>query len=195
VTIHDHGNDVDNDLENDVEFGRLEPGPEGRWILRFTRQLPHAPEKVWRALTEPEHLTKWFPSDIEGERAAGAMLRFVFREGEGATMDGEMLAFDPPSLMEMRWGDELLRFELHAEGNGSVLEFTNVFDELGKAARDAAGWHACFDLLAFDVDGREPPWPSNERWKQVRGDYQERLGPEASTIGPPEEWQEVYGDS
>ena len=55
-------------------------------------------------------------------------------EGEGPTMDGEMLAFDPPSLMEMRWGDELLRFELRSEGDGSVLEFTNVFDELGKAA-------------------------------------------------------------
>lgn len=187
MTMHDHG--------NDVEYGRLEPGPEGRWTLRFTRQLPHSPGKVWRALTEPEHLAKWFPSDIEGERAAGAKLRFVFREGEGPTMDGEMLAFDPPSLMEMRWGDELLRFELRAEGDGSVLEFTNVFDELGKAARDAAGWHACLDLLAFDVDGREPPWPSNERWKHVEGDYRERLGPEASTIGPPEEWQEVYGDS
>ena len=98
MTTHDHGSDVGDDLD----YGRLEQGSEGRWILRLTRQLPHAPEKVWRALTEPEHLMNWFPSDIEGERAEGAKLRFVFREGEGPTMDGEMLAFDPPSLMEMR---------------------------------------------------------------------------------------------
>jgi uncharacterized protein YndB with AHSA1/START domain len=184
VTIHD----------DDLDYGRLERAGDGRWTLRFTRTLPHPPKKVWRALTEPEHLAKWFPSDIEGERATGAKLRFVFREGEAPPMDGEMVAFEPPSLLEMRWGDETLRFELRAEGDGSVLEFTNVFDEIGKAARDAAGWHACLDLLRFDVDGREPPWPSNERWKHVQGDYQERLGPEASTIGPPQEWRDVYGD-
>ena len=129
-------------------YGRLEQGTEAAGCCGSRGSYPIR-RKVWRALTEPEHLKKWFPSDIEGERAAGAKLRFVFREGEGPTMDGEMLAFDPPSLMEMRWGDEILRFELRPEGDGSVLEFTNIFDELGKAARDAAGWHACLDLLAL----------------------------------------------
>ena len=28
----------------------------GRWRLRFTRELAHPQEKVWRAITEPEHL-------------------------------------------------------------------------------------------------------------------------------------------
>ena len=150
---------------------------------------------MWRALTEPEHLAAWFPTDIEGERAAGAGLQFVFRDGEGPTMDGEMLAFDPPSLLEMRWGDELLRFELTADGDGTVLAFTNTFEELGKAARDAAGWHARLDILAFDVDGRSAPWTANERWGQVHRSYQQRLGPDASTIGPPAASEQVYGDS
>jgi uncharacterized protein YndB with AHSA1/START domain len=195
--MHDGEHEIGPRKVDDRDYGLLEPGPEDRWSLRFTRQLPHRPEKVWRALTEPQHLGKWFPTDIEGDRSAGAKLRFVFREGEGPTMDGEMLAFDPPKVLEMRWGEELLRFELRPDGDRgerTVLEFTNVFDELGKAARDAAGWHACMDLLAYDVDGREPPWPSNERWKHVQGEYQERLGPEASVIGPPEEWKEVYGE-
>ena len=43
-----------------------------RFQLRFTRKLPHPPEKVWRALTEPKHLAAWFPTDVEGERAPGA---------------------------------------------------------------------------------------------------------------------------
>jgi hypothetical protein len=51
---------------------------DGRWRLRFTRHLRHPPAKVWRALTEPEHLGAWFPAAIEGERAAGARLRFAF---------------------------------------------------------------------------------------------------------------------
>src|SRR5207247_6173143 len=28
----------------------------GRWRLRFTRELAHPQEKVWRAITEPKHM-------------------------------------------------------------------------------------------------------------------------------------------
>ena len=159
---------------------------EDRWQLRFTRTLPHPPEKVWRALTEAEHLAAWFPAEIHGERAAGASLRFVFSEGEGPPSDGEMIVFDPPSLLEFRWGDELLRFELEAREGETFLTFLNTFDELGKAARDAAGWHACLDLLGYHLDGEEPPWTSMERWEEVHRWYVEALGPEATTIGPPD---------
>ncbi len=157
----------------------------GRWRLRFVRSLPHPPEKVWRALTEPEHVSAWFPADIEGERRAGAPLRFVFREGEGPTADGEMLTFDPPSTLAFRWGRELLRFELEPEGEGCRLTFVNVFDELGKAARDAAGWHVCLDVLAYHLEGDKPPWEPMDRWREVHAGYVERMGPEAATIGPP----------
>ena len=58
--------------------------------------------------------------------------------------------------------------------------------EVGKAARDAAGWHACLDILGHHLAGEKPPWSPVERWDQVHAQYVERLGPEASTIGPPE---------
>lgn len=174
------------------DFGELERrGTE--LVLRFSRRLPHAPEKVWRALTEPDHLAAWFPTTIDGERAAGARLRFAFRESEGMDMDGEMLAFDPPKLMELRWGEDILRFALRAEGEGSVLDFTDTFEEIGRAARDAAGWHACLDVLGYEIDGQKSPWLPVERWSHVHGTYQERLGPEASTLGPPEDWERVHG--
>jgi len=158
----------------------------GRWRLRFTRRLPHPPEKVWRALTEPEHLAAWFPTTIEGERAAGARLRFAHRDGAAPPIEGEMLACDPPSVLEMRWGGgETLRFELRPEPGGCVLTFVNTFDELGRAARDGAGWHACLDVLGFHLDGERPPWSPGERWQEVHPSYVERLGPEAAAIGPP----------
>ena len=159
---------------------------DDRWQLRFTRTLSHAPEKVWRALTEADHLAAWFPAEMHGERAAGARLTFVFSDGEGPTTEGEMIAFDPPSLLEYRWGGETLRFELEREGDGTVLTFVNSFDELGKAARDAAGWHACLDVLGHHLDGQEPPWRPMDRWEEVHAVYVEEFGPEAATIGPPD---------
>jgi uncharacterized protein YndB with AHSA1/START domain len=158
---------------------------DGRWRLTFTRRLRHSPEKVWRALTEPEQLLAWFPTDIEGERAPGAALRFRFRDGDAPAIDGEMIVFDPPSVLEFRWGnDETLRFELEPDAEGCLLTFVNTFDELGKAARDAAGWHACLDLLGYHLSGEPAPWTPQERWQEVHSSYVEHLGSEAAAIGP-----------
>jgi uncharacterized protein YndB with AHSA1/START domain len=162
--------------------GHLERLDGGRWQLRFERTLPHPPEKVWRALTEPEHLEHWFPTTIEGERAAGAPLRFSFRNDEAPAFEGEMLRYEPPSVLELRWGEDVLRLELRPEGDGTVLTLLDTLDDRGKGARDAAGWHVCLDNLAAHLRGEE----AQTAWQDVHADYVERFGPEAARIGPPQ---------
>jgi uncharacterized protein YndB with AHSA1/START domain len=160
---------------------------DGRWRLRFTRRLPHPPERVWRALTEPEHLRAWFPTDVIGERVPGARLRFEFRQGEGPAFHGELLVFEPPATLEFTWGGDRLRFELTPDGGGGcVLVLLDTLDEHGRAARDAAGWHECLDVLERHLAGRAPDWAQGERGAEVHPRYVERFGPEAATIGPPE---------
>jgi uncharacterized protein YndB with AHSA1/START domain len=175
---------MDDNASDPRHLGRM-GHRDGRVTVDFRRRFPHPASTLWRALTEPEHLAAWFPTTIEGERAAGAPLQFVFRGDEAAPFDGEMLAFDPPRVMELRWGDDVLRFEIEALGGASVLTLTVTFEELGKVARDGAGWHACLDLLGCEVAGQVAPWTSAERWKEVHDTYVERFGAEASTIGPP----------
>jgi uncharacterized protein YndB with AHSA1/START domain len=163
--------------------GSLESAGE-RWRLRFTRRLAHAPEKVWRALTEPEHLAAWFPQRIEGQWIVGAPLRFISQYGD---FDGEVLAYQPPSLLEFRWGTDIIRLEVAPESQGSILTLLDTFAEQGKAARDAAGWHVCLDALEQHLAGEKPSWAPGERWQAVHGRYVERFGPEGATIGPPKE--------
>jgi uncharacterized protein YndB with AHSA1/START domain len=167
-----------------------------RWQLRFTRTLRHPPEKVWRALTEDEHVAAWFPTTIEGERTAGAELTFRHREVDLEPMTGELLAFEPPSLLEMIWGEDRLRFELSPDGDGTRLGLTATMGELGKAARDGTGWHLCLDNLARSLAGVRPPGPSaGDEWRELNRAYVARFGPEASTLGPPEEWEDLHGEA
>src|SRR3954451_22776016 len=155
--------------------------------LRFTRRLAHAPEKVWRALTEPEHLKAWFPDTIVvDEWTVGAPLRFEHAPVPEGGFDGEALAVEPQRLLEFRWGTDVIRFELEPDADGTRLTLLDTIDELGKAARDAAGWHTCLDQLEHHLDGSAPPWSPSDRWKQVRPAYVDELGPEAAAIGPPE---------
>src|SRR5438270_1457200 len=159
------------------DYGTLEKG-DTRHTLRFTRRLAHAPDKVWRALTEADHLAKWFPSTIEGEFTPGSKLLFTFKDFDGPPLEGEMLGCEPPRLLEFMWGEDALRFELAPDGEGTILRFSDTIEEVGKAARDGAGWHACLDMLDEALAGGDPKASSGDRWQDVNAEYKRRLGPE-----------------
>jgi uncharacterized protein YndB with AHSA1/START domain len=150
--------------------------------LTFTRHFAHPIDKVWRAVTEPEHLKVWFPHEIVGERRPGASLRFLSTGGDG--FDGEMVAFDPPSVIEFMWGIDRIHIELHPDGDGTRFTLVDTFNELGKAARDGAGWHECITRLERDLDGAAPgEW--GDEWRAVHPLYVEHFGADAAMIGPP----------
>lgn len=67
--------------------------------LSFECDLPDPPEKVWRALTEPELLAAWLmPNDIKAE--AGS--RFAFA-GSDAPIECEVLEAEPGRLLRYSW--------------------------------------------------------------------------------------------
>ena len=116
---------------------------------------------------------------------AGARLRFVSDLMPEGDFGGELLVYDLPRTLEMRWGTDILRFELVVDGDGTLLTLTDTIEERGTAARTGAGWHTCLDTLAHALAGQAPPWTGEQRWRQVHPSYVSRCGPEAATIGPP----------
>jgi uncharacterized protein YndB with AHSA1/START domain len=160
---------------------------DGKPTIRFTRRLSHSPERVWRALTEPDELKKWFPDTIVVESwEPGATLHFKPAPDVADAFEGEVLQADPPRVLEFRWGTDVIRFELEPDGDGgTTLTLKDTIDQVGKAARDGAGWHVCLDGLEHALDGTEPEWSMQDRWREVHPAYVSEMGPHASTIGPP----------
>ena len=90
--------------------------------------LPHPPEKVWRALTVPELLGAWLmPNDIrpvEGERFA------LHEDGPaGDRIDCEVLEAEPCRRLRYSWRDgeardnamtSVVTFELSRDGEGGT---------------------------------------------------------------------------
>ncbi|WCB96742.1 hypothetical protein DSM104299_05508 [Baekduia alba] len=134
----------------------LHHGPD-RSTLRFERRLRHAPERVWRAITDPDELRAWFPADVVYEPRAGGSMQFDFGGMHGQDVwPGEVLAFDPPRVFAFLWGTDELRFELTGDGAATTLVFTHTFvHEPGKPARDAAGWESCWESFDALLAGRD----------------------------------------
>jgi len=120
---------------------------EGRPALRFERRLDHSVERVWRAVTEPAELARWFVSEVPWTPAAGEVF-----EAEGET--GRITELRPPNLIAWTWGVERYSFELAPDGDGCILVFTHVFNpELGPAWQHAAGWETYLSRLDAHLAG------------------------------------------
>ncbi|MET9029652.1 SRPBCC family protein [Nocardia sp. NPDC004168] len=133
---------------------------DGAPTLRFERRLAHPPEKVWRAISDPSQMSAWFPAAVTTEPRPGAAMRFTFAdapETADSMSHGEVLEFDPPKVYMFRWNRDVLRFELVADGDATLLIFTHVLGggpgaRLG-AARSAVGWDRCLAALTAALDG------------------------------------------
>jgi uncharacterized protein YndB with AHSA1/START domain len=163
--------------------GTLEPAGDS-WRIVFVRQLGHPADKVWRAVTQLPHLKAWFPQPISGEFVAGGQLTFHAGLAGVGDFHGIVLAAEPPRLLEFTWGEDTLRIVIEPDGGGCVLTFSDTITDLGKAARDGAGWHVCLDGLEADLDGAPAP-TMPDSWQAIHPSYVSEFGPAASTIGPP----------
>jgi uncharacterized protein YndB with AHSA1/START domain len=132
--------------------------------LGITRHYAVAPEKVWRAWTEPQALSRWFgPGEtdsvtrIELDVRAGGRYHVAFRtqDGEEHDVSGVYQEVIPHRKLSFTWAWKstpdrvsLVTIELMPDGTGCELRFRHdrFFDQ---AAADShrRGWTATFDKL------------------------------------------------
>jgi uncharacterized protein YndB with AHSA1/START domain len=153
------------------------------WTLVLVRELRHPPEKVWRALTDPEHLRQWAPFDAEHSLTAVGPVKLT-TVGAPTPMVSESTVkrADEPHLLEHTWGHFQMRWELEPLGGGTRLTlWHNIVRDY--IAMGAAGWHICFDvldhMLAGDPLGRicGPDAMKIGGWQRLHAEYAKELAP------------------
>jgi hypothetical protein len=104
--------------------------------------------------------------------------------------EGTVVAYAPPRLLAYTWGEDELRWELCPHEDGCLLRLTHSFDDRFKAARDAAGWHICLDVLERSVRSPRPTRAAEEPrlpgdWKALNSEYERRFGIAPAQATPP----------
>ena len=153
------------------------------WTLVLVRQLRHSPEKVWRALTDPAQLHEWAPFDAD--RNMGIAGSTVKLNAVGAptpfTSETRIKRADEPKVLEYRWGDGDLRWELEDFGGGTRLTLWHNIDRR-YISMGAAGWHICLDVLDHALGGTPlgrilgPAAMKFEGWQRLNADYAKQFG-------------------
>jgi len=118
------------------------------WTLILVRELRHAPEKVWQALTDPAHLREWAPFDADGNMGKPGSTVKLTTLGAPTLQATEttITRADAPKLLEYNWGGQHIRWELEPFGSGTRLTLWHNIDRR-YISMGAAGWHICFDVL------------------------------------------------
>lgn len=119
---------------------------DGRPALRFERRLAHPVERVWRAVSDPSELERWFPAAVAWTPAAGEQL-------EAYGMTGEVTEAEAPYRLAWTFNGEAYSFDLAEDGGGCRLVFMHIFDDRASAAQTAAGWETYFLRLGPLLEG------------------------------------------
>jgi uncharacterized protein YndB with AHSA1/START domain len=171
---------------------RYVPGPaagaevhkEGeKWTLVLVREFRHPPARVWEALTDPAHLSKWAPFDADRNLGTvGPVKLSTVGAPTPLVSETHVRRADAPRALEYGWGGNDIRWELEPlEGGGTRLRLWHNIDR-GYISWGAAGWHICFDvlerLLAGQPIGRMvgPEAMKFDGWRRLKDEYARQFG-------------------
>ena len=161
-----------------------------RWTLILVRELRHPAELVWEALTDPAHLAEWAPFDADRSLGvAGPVKLTLVSAPKPQVFDTTVKRAEPPHLLEYRWGESDLRWQLEPTATGTRLTLWHNIDRR-YIAWGAAGWHICFDVLDHLLSGiplgRIVGGEAVKfEWQRLNGEYAEQFGVEAPKWSPP----------
>ena len=122
--------------------------------ISFEFDLPHAPEKVWRALTEPELLAEWLLPAIGFELAPNAAFTFKTQAYPGwdGTVNCRFLEIEPMRKLSYTWTVPFL---------DTVVTFT--------LTPTALGTHLGLVQSGFTPDQKRESGGARYGWKMMGG--------------------------
>jgi uncharacterized protein YndB with AHSA1/START domain len=148
-----------------------------KWTLILVRELRHAPEKVWQAITDPAHLREWAPFEADGSLGTVGSAVTLTWVGTGRPQATTVTRAEAPEVLE--FGD--IRWELEALGGGTRLTLWHNIDRRF-ISWGAAGWHICFDvldrLLSGNPVGRIAGGDAVQfgGWQRLKAEYAKQFG-------------------
>jgi uncharacterized protein YndB with AHSA1/START domain len=141
-----------------------DPSTETRSVV-VEREIPHPPEKIWRALTQPHLIAEWL---MQNDFKPAVGHRFNLRGDWGGVLDCEVLAIEPNRTLSYTWNfaHDDAAFDLK-----SVVTFT--------LAPTRSGTHLRMEQVGFGPEQKQAFGGAKAGWQQFFGKLEQVLAREA----------------
>ncbi|MEV4255815.1 SRPBCC domain-containing protein [Spirillospora sp. NPDC049652] len=129
----------------------------GAPTLRFEHDYGHAPDRVWRAVTDGERHSEWFGFPVVIEPVEGG--RFSVTFSPDMVEEGKVLEVDEPHRFAYTGRGDVYRWNITPDGDGSRVVLENEMGDPDHMPYSAAGFHLALDKMEDLLDreaGREP---------------------------------------
>jgi len=142
--------------------------------LVFERRFAAPPDRVWRALTEPDEVRAWL-AKTELELRPGGSIVLTF-ENSPSVMRGTVTEVVEGRVLEYTWHEgrdteSVVRFAIEPDGDGSRLTLTHTFEQIVDLSGFGAGWHHHLELLESRVAGSGREW-DDARYTELKRHYE-----------------------
>jgi uncharacterized protein YndB with AHSA1/START domain len=125
------------------------------------REMPHPPEKLWRALTQPHLIAEWL---MKNDFAPVVGHRFNLRGEWGGVLDCEVLVVEPNKELAYTWN--------HVHDDAAFnLQSTVTFT----LTPTAAGTRLRMEQAGFRPDQRQAFGGANAGWQQMFAKFEQVL--------------------
>jgi hypothetical protein len=144
-------------------------------------------------------LEQWFPARVHGDWSVGAALQFTFPPGQaddlpGEDLRGQVLAFDPPRLLEFQWGKHVIKFELVDAGEACAFRLSEGFGDPSWGAKSATGWEMCLENLDLILEGVGASKFTAHVWRTKYRAYAAQFEPDFGPQEDPSHHDPLFGD-
>jgi len=128
--------------------------------LVIEREMPHAPEKIWRALTQSSLIEEWLmKNDFEPQVGRAFNFRATTVPGWSGVIDCKVLVIEPITRLSYTWG---------SMGMESVVAWTLTPTE--------SGTHVRMEQSGFGPDQDAAYKGANYGWQRFIGNMERVVG-------------------
>jgi uncharacterized protein YndB with AHSA1/START domain len=158
-------------MRTNEELGRI----MSCFTLKFERKSKHSAERVWKAITDSDELTKWMRYPIKVDLKRGGTFFADFAPDD--PIDGVITTLDPGKVFAYSWGRSVVEWTVEPDGDGS--KYTFIHQGLERFEGDEgmyAGWHAFLDALDLHMEGKHMSKEEDAaEWERLKPIYKEVL--------------------
>ena len=142
-------------------MSQMKSAPAETRAVVVEREMPFAPEKLWRALTEPHLIAEWL---MQNDFAAVIGHRFNLRGEWGGVLDCEVLAVEPNRSLSYSWN---FAHDDPAYNLRSVVTFT--------LTPTRTGTHLRMEQAGFRPEQKQAYGGAHAGWQKFVGKLEQLL--------------------